>query len=289
MRLRTLPLAASGIVCGTAVAAGEKDINWPVGSLALITAFLLQVLSNFANDYGDYAKGADTAERTGTPRALQAGLLTQKEMLWGMWLCGMLALASGICLLVVSNHGAAVFASFFLLGIAALAAAVKYTVGRSAYGYSGGGDAFVFVFFGPVAVVGTAYLCSGETPVSLIWLPATGFGCLSAGVLNVNNIRDMHTDKKAGKRTLALRLGHRGSKTYHALLMLIAFSTLLAYSFRSFPQWHQHLWLLAVPALLFNTLSVLKLPPGAHFNALLKNLALLTLLLSLLLAAGSLF
>ncbi len=289
MRLRTLPLAASGIICGSGLAWFDTsmEFDWPISLLALLTSSLLQVLSNLANDYGDFKKGTDNEERIGTPRALQLGMLSAKEMLRGIIVCGVLAFVSGCGLLLLAFGGNlnSVIFSFFILGLLSIAAAIKYTMGKFAYGYMGLGDVFVFIFFGPVAVMGTCYLCIGLLAFDA-WMPAVALGCLSVGVLNTNNIRDMETDQKAGKVTLALKLGLRGARIYQVCLIMLAFSCLLAYSFRHFEFWYQHAWLLSLPLFMYNTVAVYMLPPSPDHNDLLKQLSLSTLLFSLLFLSG---
>lgn len=220
-RLRTLPLAISGISLGAALAYLNKNFKWEVFVPALITAILLQILSNFANDYGDYVKGTD--QKAGRQdRALSSGALSKKSMRAGIVVVSLACLSFGLVLLYNSEVWNLTFAGFLLLGVGAIAAAIKYTVGKKAYAYSGLGDLFVFVFFGLVAVCGTHYLMTGFLQPR-VWLAATGLGFLSASVLNVNNMRDMESDRQSGKKTLALRIGYRLSLFYHRLLLAAGF------------------------------------------------------------------
>jgi len=234
MRLRTLPLSFSNILLGSALAYSlsnspmwnREKFSWTIFTLTLLTTLLLQILSNFANDYGDAKKGADNADRIGPERAIQSGLISPKDMLRAIIITALLALISGIFLLLESFDYQVdwTFISFVLLGLLTIAAAIKYTVGKGAYGYSGLGDLFVFIFFGIVGVLGPIYLQLHEVHMALI-IPAITMGCFSVAVLNLNNMRDRANDQKVGKNTLAVKFGFKGSKIYHFILFIIAYST----------------------------------------------------------------
>jgi 1,4-dihydroxy-2-naphthoate polyprenyltransferase len=222
-RLRTLPLAISSILVGSALAwpGGAAVFNWSILGLALLTAVLLQVLSNLANDLGDHEHGTDNAERVGPMRAVQSGAISPAAMKRAMLLVAVLAFLSGLSLILLSLGPSLHMLAFLLLGLLAIAAAVKYTFGSNPYGYAGLGDISVFLFFGPVGVLGTYYLHTR----GLHWPvlpPALALGLLSAAVLNVNNMRDIVNDAASGKRTLAVRLGMERSRTYHGLLLTVA-------------------------------------------------------------------
>ena len=220
-RLKTLPLAVSGIVLGAALSGMHGKWNFAVLLLAALTAVSLQILSNLANDYGDFIKGTDqTANRT--DRALASGSIGPAQMRTAIVINTLLSLGLGLFLLYVATPSLKLFGVFLALGIMGILAALGYTMGKRAFGYSGLGDAVVFVFFGPVAVCGTFFLMAG-TLMPQIWLAAFGMGLLSAAVLNVNNMRDTQTDNLAGKRTLALRLGRIMALLYHKLLVLLGF------------------------------------------------------------------
>ena len=200
-RLRTLPLSISGIVTASAVAISEGYFKLSICILALITTLGFQILSNFANDYGDGVKGTDNAERVGPARAMQSGLLTAKELKIGM------IITAGITLLIATmlifsafgNENFLLSFIFFNLGIAAIIAAVTYTVGKKAYGYRALGDLFVFLFFGLVGVIGCYFLFS-KSVGEYVLLPAIVIGLLSAAVLNLNNMRDRLADAKVHKK-----------------------------------------------------------------------------------------
>ncbi|CAK7066451.1 MAG: 1,4-dihydroxy-2-naphthoate octaprenyltransferase [Desulfovibrio sp.] len=236
IRPRTLPLAASAIVLGYGLARMHGTASVPVFVLALVTAILLQVLSNLANDYGDAAKGTDTAERLGPTRMVGSGLTTARTMFRAMLLSAALALISGSALVLIAAWRNPPLLLFFVcLGASCIAAAIFYTVGKRPYGYYGLGDFMAGFFFGPVPVWGTAVLCAAPlhmvTPAIFppdffgaglflpdLFLPGLAAGFCSTMVLNVNNMRDMETDEKSGKRTVAVRLGRARARVYHATL-----------------------------------------------------------------------
>ena len=229
-RLRTLPLSLSGIIVGSAIAFSEGFFNYTILIFALITTVGLQVLSNFANDYGDGVKGTDNLERVGPMRAIQSGIISDKEMLRAMIVTTILTLFSAITLIYLSFRGDNLSYSFFFffLGIAAVIAAIKYTVGKSAYGYNGLGDVFVFIFFGLVSVLGSYFLYTKELHFEVL-LPAISIGLLSVGVLNLNNMRDINSDKKSNKNTLVVKIGLERAKKYHFVLLITAMITGLLY------------------------------------------------------------
>lgn len=218
-RLRTLPLACSAVALGGGLAAAEGSFRLPVFVLSVLTAVLLQILSNFANDYGDAARGADGPGRVGPRRSVASGELSAAAMLRAVLLMAGLSLAFGAALLALSLGADPVrWAVFLALGLASIAAAVLYTMGRHPYGYRGYGDFFVFVFFGLVAVAGS-YALYGAPLIRLPGLPACAAGFFATAVININNIRDMDNDSANGKETLALRLGPRRARIYHLALI----------------------------------------------------------------------
>ncbi len=229
-RLRTLPLAVSGVILAGLMAFSEQIYRYDIFSLALITTLLLQILSNLANDYGDFTHGTDNENRVGPERAVQSGLISPKEMKIAIYLTGFMALVTGILLLKVSlgNLFSLTFFVFMLAGIGAIGAAIKYTVGKRNFGYKGFGDIMVFIFFGIASVWGTYYLFTQRLSGWVI-LPATSVGLLSTGVLNINNMRDVENDKNSGKMTLAVRFGNRVGKIYHALLIVLGLVLFVIY------------------------------------------------------------
>ena len=218
-RLRTLPLACSSVLLGSGLAAHDGYFRLPLFLLCLLTAILLQLLSNLANDYGDAVSGADNAERVGPTRAVASGLITRRQMLVAMALTALAAVTSGLALLWSSfATDWPALLTFIGFGALALLAAITYTVGRRPYGYRGLGDLSVFLFFGLLGVMGSYYLFSHQFSWSLL-LPAASCGLLATAVLNINNIRDRVSDAASGKFTLAVRLGASRARNYHWLLV----------------------------------------------------------------------
>lgn len=284
-RLRTLPLAASSIIVGSALAWFHGGFRASVLALALLTAILLQVLSNLANDLGDHQHGTDNQHRVGPQRAVQSGAIAPAAMKRAMLVCGALAFASGLALILTALGPSLATLLFLGIGLLAIAAAVKYTFGSNPYGYAGLGDASVLLFFGFVGVCGTFYLHTRAfEPLAL--LPAAAFGLWSAGVLNVNNLRDIRNDKASGKITVAVRLGFEGAKGYHGLLIMGGITSLIlftALAFRAMPQWG---WLITFPALGAHLRTVMRAHDPASLDPQLKKLALATFFTALAFSAG---
>ena len=221
-RLRTLPLSVSGIIVGSAYAHHQGFSDWRIVVLALLTTLGLQVLSNYANDYGDGVKGTDT-NRIGEKRLVAAGLITANQMKKAVTITAVFMFIIALLLIYVAfgKENFALSLIFILLGIASIGAAIKYTVGKGAYGYSGFGDVFVFIFFGWVSVIGSNFLFTHFIDWKL-FLPASSIGLLSVAVLNLNNMRDIENDKIAGKNTLVVKMGLNWAKKYHEACISIA-------------------------------------------------------------------
>ena len=218
IRLRTLPLALSSILMGSFLAAFQEEFRFWVFLMAAFTTVFLQILSNLANDYGDSIHGADSAEREGPVRAVQSGIISLGEMKKAMFLLGSLSLISGLLLLYISLQDWKMFLLFLGLGIAAIVAAVTYTSGSKPYGYAGLGDISVFLFFGLLGVLGTYFLHSLSFDWSIV-LPAVSLGFFSTTVLNINNIRDIKADTKAGKKSIPVRIGRKNAVVYNWALI----------------------------------------------------------------------
>lgn len=221
MRLRTLPLSVSGIIIGACLAQYNGFFKWNIFLLALSTAISLQVLSNLANDYGDGLKGTDNEDRIGPERALQSGKISPNQM-YNAIKFNIVIVIFFAFILILKAFGLNNFLYsliFFILGGLSIAAAIRYTVGDSAYGYKGLGDLFVFIFFGLVSVIGSYFLFAKQID-HVLALPSICIGFLSMAVLNLNNMRDIESDKKAGKITLAVKLGQKRSKRYHIFLII---------------------------------------------------------------------
>ena len=218
-RLRTLPLAFSCIIMGSGLAMVDGQFNITVFVLALVTTLFLQILSNLANDYGDFVKGTDNDDRVGPDRTMQSGLITKGEMINAMWAIALLCSIFGVWLIYEGTIGLDLKKAglFAILGLTAMGAAVKYTMGKNPYGYAGLGDIFVFLFFGWLGVLGSYFLHTHSFQWNLL-LPASAIGLFTTAVLNINNMRDHEADAKSGKNTLAVRMGIRWAKRYHFML-----------------------------------------------------------------------
>jgi 1,4-dihydroxy-2-naphthoate polyprenyltransferase len=216
-RPATLTAAAAPVLVGTAAAHAAGAARVGPALAALAGALLLQVGSNLANDLFDYRKGADTAARLGPTRVVQAGLLSATAVRNAMILVFGLALLVGVYLVAVAGP------VIVVIGLLSILAAVAYTGGPYPLGYHGFGDPAVFLFFGFVAVCGTAFVQAGHVP-ALAWAAAVPIGALATAILVVNNVRDIETDAAAGKRTLAVRLGRRGAVAEYALLLALAYA-----------------------------------------------------------------
>ena len=272
-RLRTLPLAVSSILVGSALAAFYSEFRGPVFGLALLTAVLLQVLSNLANDLGDHLHGTDNDVRVGPQRTVQSGAISPAAMKRAMWICGALALASGIALIVVALGLTTVTLVFLVIGLLAIGAAVKYTYGNNPYGYAGFGDISVLLFFGLAGVIGTFYLHTASFVPSTI-LPALGIGLLAAGVLNLNNMRDIHNDAASGKRTVVVRLGWRAAKAYHLFLILGGTTCLVVWSLLHLPHGSRVIVFIPMISFITHPISVVRQREPRSLDPELKRLAL---------------
>ena len=294
-RLRTLPLSVSGIIMGSYLGNNFVFISsnlsvrnsvWVTSIfwLAILTTIGFQVLSNFANDYGDGIKGSDK-NRTGETRMVSSGAITPKQMKSAIIITAIITLMIAILLIYVAfgkeNFGYSIL--FLFLGIASIAAAIKYTVGNSAYGYSGFGDIFVFLFFGLLSVVGSYFLYTQQLNLT-IFLPAISIGLLSTAVLNLNNLRDRDEDEKNNKNTLVVKLGPKKAKKYHYFLILGALITALIYVFLDFRNVYQLIFLVAFIPLVKNIKTVAQNTVSAQLDSELKKVALSTFLFAILFA-----
>ena len=236
-RLRTLPLSMSGIILGSFIARWRITENggtwdWKIFALALVVTLLYQILSNFANDYGDGVKGTDKLRvNEAEQRAVASGRITANQMRNAVILFAVLSLIATIALLYLAFFKDNLMQEFYIfvgLGIASILAAIGYTVGKKPYGYLGLGDIFVFIFFGLVSVGGSYFLFTKTFSWDIL-LPATAVGMLSAAVLNLNNMRDIESDRASGKKTLALRLGFRNAMIYQIILLQLPLIIMLVF------------------------------------------------------------
>ncbi len=277
-RPKTLSAAAVPVIVGTACSAARGEVRWGPASAALFGALFLQIGANFANDVFDYEKGADTAERLGPTRAVQAGLLSAKSMRLGMSVVFGLALVLGLYLTRVAGP------VILLIGLASIASAIAYTGGPYPLGYHGLGDVFVFLFFGLVAVCGTVYVEIGRVP-GLAWPCAVPVGALATAILVVNNLRDRITDLSAGKRTLAVRFGRSFAVNQYRALLLLSYVVPVALVVTRVTGPEVLLALLSLPLALKIERAVAA-TEGRALNALLAATAKLLLVFGLLFALG---
>jgi 1,4-dihydroxy-2-naphthoate octaprenyltransferase len=289
-RLRTLPLSVSGIIVGSFYAMSQAMFNWKIIIFALSTTLGLQILSNFANDYGDGIKGTDNEDRVGPKRAIQSGVITPKAMKRALVITSILTLISAILLIYVAfkdnNLG---FSLFYLgLGILAIASAIRYTVGNSAYGYRGYGDLFVFLFFGLVSTLGIYFMFAKEMDWFLL-LPATAIGFLSVAVLNLNNMRDEASDRKSNKNTIVVKMGSENAKVYHYFLIISPMVLMLEFSYFKEFNFDQYIFVLAYIPLIKHLVTVYKNKNPKELDPELKKVALSTFALSVLLSLSFIF
>tara|TARA_B110000211_G_scaffold9726_1_gene10269 strand:- start:107 stop:1066 length:960 start_codon:yes stop_codon:yes gene_type:complete len=286
-RLRTLPLSISGAILGSGVAYSEGVFALSVFVLTILTTLSLQILSNLANDYGDGVKGTDNKNRIGPERALQSGIISPKQMRRAI------VVNVIICLFLVVTLICQAFGTdqflipfiFIVLGALAIIAAIKYTVGVSAYGYKALGDVMVFLFFGWLSVLGTYFLYSNQINY-LMLLPASSIGLLSAGVLNLNNMRDFESDKLSNKHTLAGYLGLENARKYHLTLIILAIFLMLLYFCLLSDQLSISLIMIGFIPLFIHLNSFNKVHSPKDYDPQLKVLALSTFLLALIFCAS---
>ena len=281
-RLRTIPLSISGIFIGSSAAYYKGTFDYTIFFLAILTTISYQVLSNFANDYGDGVKGTDD-NRIGPKRAVQSGKIGIKKMKKGIVFTASIALCLTF-VLVINSFKQDLFnlLLFVLLGILAVVSAIKYTVGKNPYGYMGFGDFFVFIFFGLVSVLGSNFLYTSSFNVFLFY-PACTIGLLSVGVLNLNNMRDLDNDLKSKKNTIAVKLGVAKSKIYHFLLILSSVIVILAFqlSLNSNSIFFNCLIGSNVLWLLIHLIKIYDIQESEKFDVFLKPLALSTFFYSI--------
>ncbi len=298
-RVRTLPLSVSGIIVGCFYAMSQARPNWKIFTFAIITTLLLQILSNFANDYGDGIKGTDNDDRVGPKRAIQSGVISAAAMKRAMALTSVLTIISAMTLIYFAFKGTnPVYSLFFLtLGALAVISAIRYTVGSTAYGYRGYGDVFVFVFFGLVTTLGVSFMYLKEID-SLLVLPAVAIGFLSVGVLNLNNMRDEESDRKAGKNTIVVKIGRDKAKKYHYFLIVSAMALMLLFAFLF--DWYKdsdpgyinfdiYLFLIAYIPLIKHLKTVYNNKEPRLLDPELKKLAISTFLISVLISLSLIY
>ncbi|WOZ77374.1 1,4-dihydroxy-2-naphthoate polyprenyltransferase [Kosakonia sacchari] len=257
LRPKTLPLAFAAIVVGTVLAWWQGYFDPLVAVLALITAGLLQILSNLANDYGDAVKGSDKPDRIGPLRGMQKGAISLAQMKRALMIVIVLSCISGLLLVTAATQTMADFIGFLALGGLSIIAAITYTIGKRPYGYLGLGDISVLLFFGWISVMGSWYLQT-HMLIPAVILPATACGLLATAVLNINNLRDIESDRENGKNTLVVRLGPINARRYHAGLLVGALLCLALFNLFSLQSLWGWLFVLAAPLLIKQARFVLR-------------------------------
>lgn len=296
-RLRTLPLSMSGIIMGSFIARWKllqdgEPWDWTIFALALLVTLLYQVLSNFANDYGDGIKGTDQ-NRIGEAeqRAVASGKITAQQMRNAVILFSVLSLVATLVLLYKAFFPNFIneFYTFIGLGVACILAAIGYTVGKKPYGYLGLGDIMVFIFFGLVSVCGSYFLFTKSFDLDIL-LPASAIGLLSAGVLNLNNMRDIENDAKSGKKTLALRLGFKNAMIYEMVILMLPPILVLIYMFINGLQeqgkYYAFIFFVTIFPLTSLRRKIIAVKEPKELDPFLKQVGIITLLMSVLVAVG---
>lgn len=285
LRPKTLPLAFASIVTGSAIAGWQSSFKPGVALLALLTAGLLQILSNLANDYGDAVKGSDTETRIGPLRGIQTGAISLTELRNALIVTVLLTIVSGLSLVALACEKPVDIVVFLGLGLMAILAAITYTVGNRPYGYIGLGDISVLIFFGWLSVAGSYVLQTGHFD-SIVILPATACGLLATAVLNINNLRDIDNDRLSGKNTLAVRLGAQKARRYHMLLLMAAPLCLGLFALIYLQSLAGWLFILSLPLLVKQGCYVLRETTAFSMRPMLEKTVKCALLTNILFAAG---
>lgn len=289
-RLRTLPLSVSGIIIGGCIAYYNGFFNFKIFGLAILVTLAFQILSNLANDYGDGVKGTDNNNRIGPERAVQSGKITPEEMYEAIKI-NILVIIFLVFMLILASFGTRNFLYsllFFILGALSIYAALKYTIGESAYGYKALGDLMVFLFFGVLSVMGSYFLFARALEHVLIF-PACIVGLLSTGVLNLNNMRDLESDHESNKITVAVKFGLKRAKIYHAFLIITALVLGIIFGLFYYRSFASILFFIAFIPIIKHLLFVFKTKEPIQLDSQLKVLALSTFVLSLLLGFGFIY
>ena len=296
-RLRTLPLSISGIIMGSFIARWKllqngETWDWTIFALALLVTLLYQVLSNYANDYGDGVKGTDK-NRIGEAeqRAVASGKISASQMRNAVILFAILSLVATFYLLYKAFFPNFIneFYTFIGLGVACILAAIGYTVGKKPYGYLGLGDIMVFIFFGLVSVCGSYFLFTKSFDWDIL-LPASAIGLLSAAVLNLNNMRDIENDEKSGKKTLALRLGFKNAMIYEMIILVLPPILVLMYMMINHLQeqgkYYAFIFFVTIFPLMSLRRKIMAVKEPKELDPFLKQVAMITFVMSILVAIG---
>lgn len=297
-RLRTLPLSISGIIMGSFIARWRILENggtwdWQIFAMALLVTLLYQILSNFANDYGDGIKGTDKLRiNEAEQRAVASGKITANQMKSAVILFAALSLIATVALLYLAFFRENLMNEFYTfvgLGVACILAAIGYTVGKKPYGYLGLGDIFVFVFFGLVSVCGSYFLFTKTFHWDIL-LPATAIGMMSAAVLNLNNMRDIESDELSGKKTLALRMGYRYAMVYEIVLLQLPLILMLVFmmmnGLHTQGNYYAFIFFILVFPMTALRRKIMQTKGPKELDPYLKQVGIFTLVMSVLVAFG---
>lgn len=282
LRLRATPLGLAGIIMGYSVAIRQYDVNFLTFVFLALTAVFLQFVSNLSNELGDNISGTDTAEREGMRYSLQSGTLSVQDLKNLIIGCAVLSCVFGLAMIYLSVGTLLSPVSFALmvLGAVAIWAAVRYTLGKKPYGYRGLGDISVFLFFGLATTCVGYFICTGDWNMLDSLLPGCAMGCFSVGVLNVNNIRDMKTDA-ATRKTVAIRLGEKGARIYHTLLLATGWACMIAWAIMEGGPLRSYSFVLTLPLFIIHLAGVWK-NSGRKLDKMVPILAMSTFLLAIL-------
>ena len=273
-RLRTLPLSLSCIFTGSAFIPFRPQVGW-IMLLVIVTTIFLQILSNLANDYGDFQNGADTEDRVGPKRTVQSGAISPHSMKKAMTLFAGLSFISGCGILLWLGYKLDwIYSLIFLaIGIFSIWAAIRYTSGNNPYGYRGLGDVYVFLFFGLVGVLATDFIHQLKVDLKMLF-PAFAMGLIATAVLNLNNMRDIQTDRTTGKITIPVRLGLKRAKVYHLCLIVFAWLWIIATLIELTSHWSNWLVLIMLPIHVLHTIRVFNIQRCEQLDPELKKIAL---------------
>jgi len=285
IRLRTLPLAWASLSMGAILAHLDDAFNAVIYLLSVLTAFGLQIASNLANDYGDAVTGLDGDSRAGPKRAVQQGLISREQMEKAIIAACAVSFVMGVALIFLAFDSWTLRTIFLALGLASIVAALRYTMGKNPYGYVGWGDVYVLIFFGWMGVLGSYFLYT-QTFSWPVVLPASTLGLFAVAVLNVNNIRDIASDKISGKYSIPVRIGRKNAVIYHIIILFIAFACVCAFAWLRDFDIHGWLFVLVCPLLIFNALGVSRQTEPDRLDPFLKQMAISTLLFVVLFGLG---
>lgn len=285
LRPKTLVLSLSAILMGNALAYWQHAFNLFIMLFSITTAALLQILSNLANDYGDAIKGSDKQNLSAHARGIQLGLITLKQLKIALWINILLCILSGLILIIIACNSVYQLLSFILLGLLAIIAAITYTIGKKPYGYIALGDLSVLLFFGLVGVMGSYYLQTKLLSVSII-LPSIGSGLLAVAVLNINNLRDIDSDRLNHKTTLVVLMGNTLGRYYHILLLLCSLSFFSLFAYYQLHTIYSGLFLIILPLYGKHIYAVLQYRNSNEALPLLIQMVKLALLTNLIYCLG---